>query len=142
MRKHIAEALQKRSAAVCTALDQYNTAAKALQPPHTTLKWEDIIEYAFLLRVPNLLGLVLLTGSFSHFFVRRHAMFEYCGTAELLCVRQLFLIVRTDFVVYISKLMQNLNINGNCLLYLALPHLSSSYATPMFKHIYMYVCDG
>jgi hypothetical protein len=66
-------------------------------------------------------------------------MFEYRGTAELLCVRQLFLIVRTDFVVYISKSTRNLNINGNCLLYLALPRLSSSYATPMCKHIYMYV---
>ena len=35
-------------------------------------------------------------------------MFEYHGTAELL-----FLIVRPVFVVYISKPMQNLNINGN-----------------------------
>jgi hypothetical protein len=48
LRKHIAEALQKRSAAIRTALDLYNSAAKALQPPHTTLKWDDVVEYAFL----------------------------------------------------------------------------------------------
>ena len=48
LRKHIAEALQKRSAAVRTALDQYNAAAKALRPPRTTLKWEEVVEYAFL----------------------------------------------------------------------------------------------
>jgi hypothetical protein len=48
LRKHIAAALQKRSAAVRTALDQYNAAAKALRPPRTTLKWEDVVEYAFL----------------------------------------------------------------------------------------------
>jgi hypothetical protein len=48
LRKHIAEALQKRSAAIRTALDQYNAAAKALRPPRTTLKWEDVVEYAFL----------------------------------------------------------------------------------------------
>jgi hypothetical protein len=46
--KHIANALQKRSAAVCAALDQYNAAAKVLQPPHSTLKWEDVVEYTFL----------------------------------------------------------------------------------------------
>ena len=48
LRKHIAEALQKRSAAVRAALDQYNTAAKALRPPRTTLKWDDVVKYAFL----------------------------------------------------------------------------------------------
>ena len=46
--KHIADALQKHSAAIRTALDQYNTVAKALQPPRTTLKWDDVAEYAFL----------------------------------------------------------------------------------------------
>ena len=48
LRKHIAGALQKRSAAVRAALDEYNAAAKALRPPRTTLKWEDVVEYAFL----------------------------------------------------------------------------------------------
>lgn len=48
LRKHIGEALQKRSAAIRTALDRYNTAAKALQPPRPTLKWEDIMEYTLL----------------------------------------------------------------------------------------------
>lgn len=33
LRKHIAESLQKRSAAIRTALDHYNAAAKALRPP-------------------------------------------------------------------------------------------------------------
>lgn len=47
-RKHIGEVLQKRSAAIWTALDQYDTAARALQPPRTTLKWEDVVEYVFL----------------------------------------------------------------------------------------------
>lgn len=48
MRKHIAKALQTRSAAIRTALDRYNTAALALTPPRRTLKWDEVIEYAFL----------------------------------------------------------------------------------------------
>ena len=48
LRKHIAESLQKQSAAICTALDHYNAAAKALRPPRATLKWDNVVEYAFL----------------------------------------------------------------------------------------------
>jgi hypothetical protein len=48
LRKHIAQSLQKRSTAVRSALDQYNTTTKALRPPRTTLRWEDVVEYAFL----------------------------------------------------------------------------------------------
>ncbi|KIK37448.1 hypothetical protein CY34DRAFT_26005 [Suillus luteus UH-Slu-Lm8-n1] len=48
LRKHIGKALQVCSAAIRTALDKYNTAARALSPPRSTLSWEDIVEYAFL----------------------------------------------------------------------------------------------
>ena len=48
LRKHISNALQKRSAAVRTALDRYNAAARLMTPPRTTLKWDDVVEYAFL----------------------------------------------------------------------------------------------
>ncbi|KAK7013949.1 hypothetical protein R3P38DRAFT_1454850, partial [Favolaschia claudopus] len=48
LRKHIAKALQVRSKAVKTALDRYNDAATALDPPRPTLSWEEIVNYAFL----------------------------------------------------------------------------------------------
>ncbi|KAF9231943.1 hypothetical protein BU15DRAFT_81804 [Melanogaster broomeanus] len=48
MQKHIAKALQTRSAAICTALDHYNAAARAMRPPHCVLKWDEVVEYAFL----------------------------------------------------------------------------------------------
>ncbi|KAG0695695.1 hypothetical protein DFH29DRAFT_984896 [Suillus ampliporus] len=48
MRKHIAKALQTRSAAIRTALERYNSAARTLSPPRQTLKWEEVVEYAFL----------------------------------------------------------------------------------------------
>lgn len=48
MRKHIGKALQTRSAAIRTALDHYNTAAQTVTPPRPTLKWEEVVEYAFL----------------------------------------------------------------------------------------------
>ncbi|KZP11838.1 hypothetical protein FIBSPDRAFT_913520 [Athelia psychrophila] len=48
MRKHIGKALQTRSAAIKTALQRYNTAALALNPPHATLKAEEVVEYTFL----------------------------------------------------------------------------------------------
>ncbi|KAG1871810.1 hypothetical protein DFJ58DRAFT_713769 [Suillus subalutaceus] len=44
LRKHIANALQTRSAAIHTALDW----SLALTPPRRTLKWDKVIEYAFL----------------------------------------------------------------------------------------------
>ncbi|KAG2058969.1 hypothetical protein BDR06DRAFT_980317 [Suillus hirtellus] len=46
--KHISKALQVRSAAIRTALDKYNTAARALSPPRPALSWEEVVEYAFL----------------------------------------------------------------------------------------------
>lgn len=48
LRKHIGKALQVRSAAIRTALDKYNTAARALSPPRPALSWEEVVEYAFL----------------------------------------------------------------------------------------------
>ncbi|KAG1906113.1 uncharacterized protein F5891DRAFT_1125597 [Suillus fuscotomentosus] len=48
LRKHIAKALQACSAAIKTALDRFNIAARALSPPHRMLKWEEVVEYAFL----------------------------------------------------------------------------------------------
>ncbi|KAH7914663.1 hypothetical protein BJ138DRAFT_999608 [Hygrophoropsis aurantiaca] len=48
MRKHIAKALQTRSAAIRTALDRYNAAAQAMTPPRRQLNWEEVVEYAFL----------------------------------------------------------------------------------------------
>lgn len=48
LRKHIGQALQRRSSAIRAALDRYNAAALALKPPRSPLKWEDVVEYAFL----------------------------------------------------------------------------------------------
>ncbi|KAH7918250.1 hypothetical protein BV22DRAFT_1024902 [Leucogyrophana mollusca] len=48
MRKHIGKALQVRSAAIRTALDRYNTAARALSPPRRELEWDEVVEYVFL----------------------------------------------------------------------------------------------
>ncbi|KAG1734417.1 uncharacterized protein EDB91DRAFT_1238427 [Suillus paluster] len=48
MRKHIAKALQTHSTAIRNALDRYNAAARALSPPRWMLKWEEVVEYAFL----------------------------------------------------------------------------------------------
>jgi hypothetical protein len=48
MRKHIGKALQTRSSAIRTALDRYNTAARAMSPPRRTLEWDEVVEYAFL----------------------------------------------------------------------------------------------
>ncbi|KAJ7326242.1 hypothetical protein DFH08DRAFT_916828 [Mycena albidolilacea] len=46
--KHIAKALQVRSKAVKTALQKYNDAAAAMDPPKPELTWEKVVEYAFL----------------------------------------------------------------------------------------------
>ncbi|KAJ7435593.1 hypothetical protein B0H11DRAFT_1755896 [Mycena galericulata] len=46
--RHIAKALQARLQAIRTALKGYNAAAAALSPPGRTLKWDDVVEYAFL----------------------------------------------------------------------------------------------
>ncbi|KAJ6555622.1 hypothetical protein DFH09DRAFT_1248404 [Mycena vulgaris] len=48
MRKHIAKALQARSKAVRSAIEQYNAAAVTLDPPMAMLTWEQVVEYAFL----------------------------------------------------------------------------------------------
>ncbi len=48
MRKHIGKALQSRSQAIQMALERYNNAARALDPPHPGLRWEQVIDYAFL----------------------------------------------------------------------------------------------
>ncbi|KAJ6603502.1 hypothetical protein DFH09DRAFT_899271 [Mycena vulgaris] len=48
MRKHIAKALQARSKAVRSAIEHYNAAAVALDPPMPPLAWDQVVEYAFL----------------------------------------------------------------------------------------------
>ncbi|KAF7353148.1 hypothetical protein MSAN_01502300 [Mycena sanguinolenta] len=48
MRKHIAKALQARSKAVKNAIERYNDAAAALEPPMPSVSWEQVVEYAFL----------------------------------------------------------------------------------------------
>ncbi|KAJ7803507.1 hypothetical protein B0H14DRAFT_3091958 [Mycena olivaceomarginata] len=48
MRKHIAKALQARSKAVKNAIERYNDAAAALDPPMRSVSWEQVVEYAFL----------------------------------------------------------------------------------------------
>ncbi|KAI6001444.1 hypothetical protein EDD15DRAFT_2361851 [Pisolithus albus] len=48
LRKHIAKALQTRSAAIKVALDRYNKCALAMRPPRQMLHWEQVVEYAFL----------------------------------------------------------------------------------------------
>jgi hypothetical protein len=48
LRKHIGKALQTGSSAIRTALDRYNTAAQALNPPRRTLHWKEVVKYAFL----------------------------------------------------------------------------------------------
>ncbi|KAG2053734.1 hypothetical protein BDR06DRAFT_982611 [Suillus hirtellus] len=48
LQKHIGRALQACSAAIRMALNHYNTAACALSPPHPSLSWDEVVEYAFL----------------------------------------------------------------------------------------------
>ncbi|KAJ7727400.1 hypothetical protein B0H16DRAFT_1779478 [Mycena metata] len=48
MRKHIAKALQTRSEVVKNAIDRYNLAALAMDPPSPTLTWSEVVEYVFL----------------------------------------------------------------------------------------------
>ncbi|KAF7336030.1 hypothetical protein MSAN_02316700 [Mycena sanguinolenta] len=48
MCKHIMKALQACSKAVKNAIEQYNDAAAALNPPMLKLSWEQVVEYAFL----------------------------------------------------------------------------------------------
>ena len=48
LRKHIAKALQARSAGIRGALKTYNAAAAAMCPPRRSLKWDEVVEYAFL----------------------------------------------------------------------------------------------
>ncbi|KAG1868650.1 hypothetical protein F4604DRAFT_1881541 [Suillus subluteus] len=48
LRKHIAKALQTRLVAIRSALSTYNAVASVMSPPHKTLKWEEVVDYAFL----------------------------------------------------------------------------------------------
>lgn len=48
MRKHIGKVLQSRSQAIRSALDKYNAAAEVLYPDREPLKWDQVVEYAFL----------------------------------------------------------------------------------------------
>ncbi|KIK12900.1 hypothetical protein PISMIDRAFT_18389 [Pisolithus microcarpus 441] len=46
--KHIAKALKACSAAIRTALDWFNTAARTCSPPHPQLTFKEVVEYTFL----------------------------------------------------------------------------------------------
>ncbi|KAJ3732181.1 hypothetical protein DFJ43DRAFT_997981, partial [Lentinula guzmanii] len=48
MRQHIGHAMQKRSTAICSALENYNEAAAKLTPPHKLLDWDDVLNYTYL----------------------------------------------------------------------------------------------
>ncbi|KAJ7910379.1 hypothetical protein B0H13DRAFT_1615716 [Mycena leptocephala] len=48
LRKHIAKALQTQSRTIQAALDRYNAAAAALDPPRGTLSWSEVIDFTFL----------------------------------------------------------------------------------------------
>ena len=48
LRRQISKALQRRSEAIRKALDRYNTQAARLNPPRSTLSWEEIVDYTFI----------------------------------------------------------------------------------------------
>ncbi|KAI0043338.1 hypothetical protein FA95DRAFT_1584139 [Auriscalpium vulgare] len=48
LRTHIATALKRRSAAIRSALDKYNTQARRLVPPRPILSWKEVVDYSFL----------------------------------------------------------------------------------------------
>ncbi|EKM49186.1 uncharacterized protein PHACADRAFT_107267, partial [Phanerochaete carnosa HHB-10118-sp] len=48
MRTHLAKSLQVRCKTIRRALDQYNTAAAAMNPPRPALDWDKISHYSFL----------------------------------------------------------------------------------------------
>ncbi|KAJ3749419.1 hypothetical protein DFH05DRAFT_1593958 [Lentinula detonsa] len=48
MRQHIGHAMQKRSAAIQSALESYNEAAAQLTPPRKLLNWDDVLNYTYL----------------------------------------------------------------------------------------------
>ncbi|KAF8212930.1 hypothetical protein K438DRAFT_1565919 [Mycena galopus ATCC 62051] len=48
LRDHIAKALKTRSKAIQNALNRYNAAAEALDPPGRLLTWAEVVDYTFL----------------------------------------------------------------------------------------------
>ncbi|KAF8169293.1 hypothetical protein K438DRAFT_1909518 [Mycena galopus ATCC 62051] len=48
LRDHIAKALKTRSKAIWNALNRYNAAAEALDPPGRLLTWAEVVDYTFL----------------------------------------------------------------------------------------------
>jgi hypothetical protein len=54
MRTHIAKALQKRSKTIQRAVQTYNAAATALNPPMPTIDWTTVSHYKFLEEFPLL----------------------------------------------------------------------------------------
>jgi hypothetical protein len=48
LRQQISKGLQRRSEAIRSAIEQYNTEAKKLSPPATELSWKQIASYSFL----------------------------------------------------------------------------------------------
>ncbi|KAJ3784218.1 hypothetical protein GGU10DRAFT_271867 [Lentinula aff. detonsa] len=48
MRQHIGDAMKKRSKTILSALEDYNQAAAALNPPRKLLNWDDVLNYTYL----------------------------------------------------------------------------------------------
>lgn len=48
MHQHIGHAMQKRSAAIHSALESYNQAAARLSPPRKLLNWDNVLNYTYL----------------------------------------------------------------------------------------------
>ncbi|KAF8132775.1 hypothetical protein EV363DRAFT_1397708 [Boletus edulis] len=48
LRTHISKALKTRATAIRNAIDRYNKYAAELKPPRQPLRWEQIVDYAFL----------------------------------------------------------------------------------------------
>lgn len=48
MRQHIGTAMKKRSKTILSALEDYNEAAAALNPPRKLLNWDDVLNYTYL----------------------------------------------------------------------------------------------
>ncbi|KAJ6580659.1 hypothetical protein B0H19DRAFT_1060400 [Mycena capillaripes] len=48
LRQHIVKALQARSKAIEATIIRYNKAAEEMEPPMSTLDWEEVVEFAFL----------------------------------------------------------------------------------------------
>ncbi|EEB91478.1 hypothetical protein MPER_10151 [Moniliophthora perniciosa FA553] len=48
MWQHVSQAIKNRSAAIQTALNEYNSARSKLKPPRPHLDWKDVLDYSYL----------------------------------------------------------------------------------------------